>query len=44
MKKIIALLMCLFLLVGCSTNMEKKIVKEFKDNVNSSKSYSMAGS
>lgn len=43
MKKIIALLMCLFLLAGCSTNMEKKIVKEFKDNVNSSKSYSMAG-
>ena len=43
MKKIIAILMCLFFLAGCSTNMEKKVIKEFKDNVNSSKSYSMAG-
>ena len=31
MKKIIAILMCLFFLAGCSTNMEKKVIKEFKE-------------
>ncbi|MDD5836010.1 MAG: hypothetical protein PUD34_02210 [bacterium] len=43
MKKFIALFFCLLFLTGCSNNMEDKLIKSFKDDVNSSKSYSVAG-
>ena len=38
MKKFIYLILTIFLITGCSSKMDKKILKEFKDNVNSSKS------
>ena len=43
MKKFIYLILTIFLITGCSSKMDKKILKEFKDNVNSSKSYVIAG-
>ena len=43
MKKFIYLILTIFLITGCSSKMDKKIQKEFKDNVNSSKSYVIAG-
>ncbi len=43
MKKFIYLILTIFLISGCSSKMDKKILKEFKDNVNSSKSYVIAG-
>jgi len=44
MKKWILPILCLLFLAGCSKSMEDKVLKEFKDNVNSSKSYSLNGS
>jgi len=44
MKKIFTLFFCLLFLAGCNKNMEDKVVKEFKSNVNSSKSYNLSGS
>ena len=44
LKKLIVLLCCLFLFVGCSNNIEDKLIKKFESDVNSSKSYVLNGS
>ena len=43
MKKIIVLLISIMLLAGCGKNIEDKLIKEFSDDVNSSKSYTLSG-
>ncbi len=44
MKKILILLGCLLLLGGCGKTTEEKLIKDFTNNVNSSKSYKLSGS
>src|SRR5574344_1307568 len=44
MKKVLILLVCILLLSGCGKTTEEKLIKEFTNNVNSSKSYSLSGS
>ena len=44
MKKILLLFSCLLLLGGCSKSNEEKLIKDFTDKVNSSKSYTLNGS
>lgn len=44
MKKIVLLLGCVLLLVGCSKSSEEKLIKKFESDVNSSKSYTLSGS
>ena len=44
MKKIVLLIGCVLLLVGCSNTSEDKIIKKFSNDVNSSKSYTITGS
>jgi outer membrane lipoprotein-sorting protein len=44
MKKVLILLGCLLLLGGCAKSTEEKLIKDFTNNVNSSKSYKLTGS
>jgi len=44
MKKLFILLISILLLTGCAKNSEEKLIKSFKDDINSSKSYTLKGS